>query len=230
MNHTNVIPIRVYKEFMARDWPALPVEAQDSLSKLLMTLQKDPDSPEITSLAQRDPSGQLGYEFSPGYLVYWRVVRDTSIYPSVPGQIEILAIIKSGIEFSEQRANAADAERSTPEVKDILRRVYTRNGSTGNLSMWASLHVSQQTGKVKGWIANSWSTGGPPHLHPKIHWVSFPDYKFYHMQLRVDFNSSIEVGPEDIDIEPNRLFFVHSKLREWESDWIAEKPGADPSQ
>jgi hypothetical protein len=223
MNDSHVIPIRVYKEFMARDWPALSVAAQDSLSKLLMTLQKDPDNAEVTSMAQRDPSGQLGYEFSPGYVVYWRVVRNESLHPNLPLHIEVLAIIKSGIEFSKTKANAVGAEPTATESRDVLRRVYKRSGSASNLSMWASLHVSQETGKVKGWIADSWSTGGSPYLQPKIHWVSFPDYKFHHMQLNVDFNSSIQVGPEDTEIEPNRLFFVRSKLREWELDWIAEK-------
>jgi hypothetical protein len=50
----SLIPIRFYKEFMKRDWPDLPLHAQDALANFLMTLQKTPDSPEIIAGAQRD--------------------------------------------------------------------------------------------------------------------------------------------------------------------------------
>ena len=228
MSNSVTVPVRVYKEFMTRDWPTLPRGVQDALASVVTALQKNPDDPALVTAAERDSSGRLGYEFSPGYVMYWRVARDDYSNPLTPTHIEVLAVIKTGIEFSEAGGATSGSEHSVPETTDILQRVYSRNASMGNLSMWASLHTSQRTGKIRGWIVNSWSTGGSPFLHPKMHWVSYPDYQFHHMGLKIDFNSSIGVGPVDNDIEPSRLFFVRTTLRQWEQDWIEEQAGVLP--
>jgi hypothetical protein len=224
MNDSTPIPIRFYQEFAKRDWPELPGSAQDALASFLVRLQKNPDSSEIAANAQRDTSGRLGFEFSPGYVIYWQIVRNESEPFGQPGRIEVLALVKTQIEFSETRKGTSlGGESSTREQPDLLERVYSRNATFGALSMWGSLHVSRGTGKVKGWIANSWSQGGPPYLQPRIHWVSFPDYKIHQMMLNIDFNSRIEVGPEDTDIEPERLVFVRATLRQWEKDWLDDE-------
>ena len=89
--------------------------------------------------------------------------------------------------------------------------------------MWGTLHISRSTGKVKGWTVDSWSQGGPLYLHPKMHWVSFPNYKLHYMNLNVDFNSTMQVGSEDTETEPERVVFIRATLRQWEQDWIEEQ-------
>jgi len=225
MSDSSPIPIRIYREFTKRDWPKLPGAVQDALASFLVRLQTNPDSSEIAANAQRDTAGRLGLEFSPGYLVYWQIVRnEADPFGQQPVRIEVLALVKTQIEFSEARKGAAlGGESSTPELPDLIERVYSRNATLGALSMWGTLHVSRRTGKVKGWIASSWSQGGPPFLQPKIHWVSYPDYRLHHMLLNIDFNSSTEVGPEDTETEPERLVFVRATLKQWEQDWLEEE-------
>jgi hypothetical protein len=224
MKETSPIPIRIYSEFTKRDWPELPEAAQDALASVLIDLQKDPENLEIISHAQRDAAGQLGFEFFPGFTVYWQIVRNELDPFGQPARIEVLALRKMGIEFSETEKRASPEDDSpTPEPLDSIDRVYSRNGRLGNLAMWGTLHVSRRTRRVKGWIVDSWSQGGPPFLNPKMHWVSFPDYKFHHMNLNIDFRSTIEVGPEDQDVDPVRLVFVHGTLKQWEQDWLEEE-------
>jgi hypothetical protein len=224
MSNSTPIPIRIYQEFTKRDWPKLPGSAQDALASFLVRLQTNPDSPEIVGNIQQDSLGRLGLEFSPGYVVYWQIVRNVADYSGQPERIEVLALVKTQIEFSKTRKEApVSGLLPTQDTPDQLERVYSRNATLGALSMWGSLHVSRLTGKVKGWIANSWSQGGPPFLRPRIHWASLPDYKLYQMMLNIDFNSRIEVGPEDTEVEPERLVFVRATLRQWEKDWLEEE-------
>jgi|HubBroStandDraft_4_1064222.scaffolds.fasta_scaffold146538_2 hypothetical protein len=222
----SLIPIRFYKEFMKRDWPDLPLHAQDALANFLMTLQKTPDSPEIIAGAQRDAEGRFGYGFSPGFLVYWRVVREPSMImqrvTASPERIEVLAVLKTEINLSERAPEAGPGALPEAEQKDLIERVYSQKTTVGSLSMWGTLHSSRTTGRVKGWIVDSWSEG-PPYMHSKMHWASFPDYKLHHMQLNIDFSSTMEIGPEDTEIDPVRLVFVHATLRQWEQDWLSEE-------
>ncbi len=51
----------------------LPEKVRPALKKLLHQLQDNPDSPSI--LGEQDPTGRIGYEFFPGYVLYWRVDR-----------------------------------------------------------------------------------------------------------------------------------------------------------
>ena len=221
----SLIPIRFYHEFMKRDWPDLPLGAQDALANFLMTLQKRPDSPEILANAQRDIEGRFGYEFSPGFLVYWRIVREpvVLIQPvTTPERIDVLAVLKTEIKLSEPAHETASGSVPVAEEQDLIERVYSRRTAVGNLAMWGTLHSSRNTGRVKGWVVDSWSNG-PPYLHPKMHWVSFPDYKLHHMRLNIDFNSTMQIGPEDTSTEPERLIFIRATLREWELDWLVDK-------
>jgi hypothetical protein len=190
----------------------------------LLTLQKNPDTSEFVIHAQRDSEGRFGYEFSPGYLVYWRIVRDEFGGSLQSGRIEVLAVLKTNIEFSESPEEPTLEQSASIDIKpDSIERVYSRSTSFNNIAMWGTLHVSRNTGKVKGWIVDSWSQGGPPYLHPKMHWVSFPDYRLHHMSLNVDFNSTMQVGSEDTETEPERVVFIRATLRQWEQDWIEEQ-------
>jgi hypothetical protein len=222
----SLIPIRFYQEFMKRDWPALPIHAQDALASFLMTLQKKPYSPEILANAQRDTEGRFGHEFSPGFLVYWRVIREPVVLvrpvATSPERIEVLAVLKTEIKLSERAQEAGPGVLAVAEQKDLIERVYSRKTTVGNLSMWGTLHSSRTTGRIKGWVVDSWSAG-PPHLSPKMHWASFPDYKLHHMKLNIDFHSTMEIFPEDTEIDPVRLVFVHATLRQWEQDWLEEE-------
>jgi hypothetical protein len=224
MKDSGLIPIRIYQEFTSRDWPDIPKAAQDALASFLLELQKNPDGSEIVAHTQRDDAGRLGYEFSPGYVVYWRIVRNEPGQLVQPERIEVLAVVKTGIKVSETgQRSGLGGDSSTAEEQDLIEKVYSRTAALGNLSMWGSLHVSRRTRKVKGWIVNSWSQAGPPYLHPKMHWVSFPDYKLHHMKLNIDFNSTMQIGPEDTETEPERLIFIRAALRQWEQDWLEEE-------
>jgi hypothetical protein len=221
MTDSGLIPIRFYGEFTKRDWPELPEAAQDALASFLLKLQKNPENPEKAIHAQRDALGSFGYEFSPGYRVYWRVVRNEFGESLQAVRIEVLAIVKTEIGVLETgKKNASGENSSTSEERDSIERVYSRTAALGNLAMWGTLHKSRRTGKIKGWVVDSWSQGGPPYLKPKMHWVSFPDYRLYHMQLKVDYNSTMQIGEEDAEIEPERLIFIHATLKQWEQDWL----------
>src|SRR5690349_13796596 len=110
---TELTPIRFYLGFMKQDWPNLPVDAQNALASFLLTLQKEPNSLEIAANAQRDAEGRLGYEFSPGFLVYWRVVKEEVrfLQPNIgPSErIEVLALVSAGIKISEPAAGVGGA-------------------------------------------------------------------------------------------------------------------------
>lgn len=219
MTDSHLIPIRFYADFVKKDWPALPNHAQDSLANFLLKLQKDPTNREVLDQTERDRAGHSGYEFSPGFVVYWQLVGD--IEP--PGRIEVLALLKNEVGLSETPSQCPpDADASEPEQQDSLKKVYSRTTRFDNLNMWGSLHVSRRTGRVAGWIVDSWSEWGYPPINPKLYWVSFPDHKLYHMQLNIDFRSTIRLGPEDAEIEPQRLIFIRATLAQWERDWLEQ--------
>jgi hypothetical protein len=221
MTESGPTPIRIYREFTKRDWPELPQAAQDALASFLMKLQKNPFSTEIIAHVQKDSLGRLGFEFSPGYEVYWRIITNEFETVAQSVRIEVLAVLQTGIKFTEAEKEAPTAgDSSITEQQDLIERAYSRSTTLGALSMWGTLHTSRRTGRAKGWIVDSWSQGGPPYLKPKMHWMSVPDYKLHHMQLNIDFRSTMQVGSEDTETEPERLVFVRATVKQWEQDWI----------
>jgi hypothetical protein len=222
MKDSGPIPIRFYSEFLRRDWPDIPEDAKDALANLLLKVQQNPSNPEIIEGAVKDAEGRFAFEFSPGYVVYWRVAKDESSGFVPPERIDVLAILKTRIAFSEPEPKSMNRSDVLPEEQDSIERVYYRTTSLGNLTMWGSLHVSRSSRKIKGWLVDSWSQAGPTQLRPKLHWVSFPDFKIRHVHLNVDFNSTVQVGLEDSEIEPERLIFIRGTLRQWEQDWLEE--------
>lgn len=213
---SSLIPIRFYAQFATHDWPALPTEVQDALASFLLKLQRDPNNVEILANAERDQTGRLACEFSPGYAVFWRVGDE-----GLPHKwIEVLAILKNE---TTQEDSRRPPNTVTAEQQDSLEKVYSRTTRLDNLRMWGSLHVSRRTGRVAGWIIDSWSEWGAPYLRPKMHWVSYSDHKLYLMKLNIDFTSTMHLGPEDTDVEIERLIFVRATLPQWERDWIEQE-------
>jgi len=224
MMNKGPIPIRIYQEFVKRDWPELPVVAQDALASFLVDLQKNPDNPEVVTRAQRDSSGRLSLEFSPGYAVYWQIARDEFDTFGQPLRIEVLAILKTAVTFSEMgKGPVAAGDSPAADRRGLAERVYSRRTLLGDLAIWGTLHVRRGTREPIGWIVDSWSQGGPPFLNPKMHWVSLPDYKLHLMRLNVDFNSTLEIFPEDENIESERLVFVRATVKQWEREWLEEE-------
>jgi hypothetical protein len=88
--------------------------------------------------------------------------------------------------------------------------------------MWGTLHVSRPGGTLVGWIVDTWTEGGGPlRLRPKMHWVP-RDGKFHHMHMNIDYRSAIQIGEEDINIEPTRAVFIKATLGLWEQEWLEE--------
>ena len=212
--------IRIYSEFSKRDWPKLPETAQESLANFLLKLQSDPGNPEIANKTRFDATGRLVYEFSPGYEVHWQIVMGDG---GNVQRIEVLGLFKTGIEIASATPTGENRRSDLGlDMPDVIDRVYSRTGSLGSLTMWGTLHVSRNSREIKGWIVDSWSQGGPPFLAPKLHWVSYPDYSLHHMQLNVDFRSTIGVGSVDSDAEAERIVFIRGTLSKWEKDWHEE--------
>jgi hypothetical protein len=222
MSENSLIPIWFYKDFTKRDWPKLPKVAQNALAAFLLQLQQDPSNIKILSEAQRDTKGRLGFEFSPGYVVYWEVGSGNG-FAGQQMRIEVLAVASAEIKFSRAPEVTAGANSVPEEELDSIKRVFSRNARLGNLAMWGTLHASVRTGNIKGWLVDSWSERGWPALNPKMHWVSFPDYKLRHVSLSIDVSSTMQVGPEDRDVEPQRLIFVRSTLTQWEQEWLEQQ-------
>ena len=89
--------------------------------------------------------------------------------------------------------------------------------------MWGALHTDVR-GEVVGWLVDTWTeASAEPHLRPKMHWVPRIDGKFYHVQLSIDFRSSMIVFDEDTEIEPNRAVFIKKTLALWEQEWLEQK-------
>jgi len=216
MTDSGLIPIRFYAQFAEHDWRALPTDAQDALASFLLKLQRDPNNSGILANAERDRTGRLAYEFSPGYIVFWRIGDET--FPHK--RIEVLALLKNE---TIQERNSHPPDTGTAEQEDSLEKVYSRTTRVDNLNMWGSLHVSRRTGKVAGWVVDSWSEWGAPYLRPKMHWVRYPDHKLHQMKLNIDFTSTMSVGPEDTGVEMERLIFIRATLPQWERDWIDQE-------
>jgi len=60
----------------------------------------------------------------------------------------------------------------------LLAKVYSRRTIVGSVSMWGTLHVEQPSGKVVGWIVDTWTDAGiNSPLPPRMYWVPRSDNK-----------------------------------------------------
>ena len=104
-------------------------------------------------------------------------------------------------------------------------KVLTRRITDGQISMWATLHLNAQAGKLAGWLCDAWTdagTSGADVLRPRLHWLSKEDDLFHRVKLEIPVagNSSITIGPVDTDIEPRREAFMRVTLAQWENEYF----------
>ena len=105
-------------------------------------------------------------------------------------------------------------------MPEQIEKIWSKSTSNGSMRMWGTLH-SRPGGKLVGWIVDTWTEYGEPPLRPKMHWVP-RDGKFHHMQMNIDFRSSILIGEEDAEIETTRAAFIKATLGLWEQQWLDE--------
>ena len=97
MTESEKIPFRFASSIFDEDLPRLSDSAQDALPSFLEKLQHDPYRSDILEQAETDETGVYAYEFAPGYVVYWRVVRNEEgeflqLQPATPTRVDVLAI------------------------------------------------------------------------------------------------------------------------------------------
>lgn len=97
------VPIRFYPEFYTSDWPKLPARVQDALSQFLEQLQTNHLHAELMRQVQNHRD-YLAYEFSPKYVVSWRLFADLDGKANSK-RIDVLSIRKStfGKRASEEK-------------------------------------------------------------------------------------------------------------------------------
>jgi hypothetical protein len=98
VTNADKIPFRFYFDFMIVDWQNLPTSVRGALSMFLEELEKDPDDPALLARCEEDGKGRFAHRFYPGYVIYWRVIRETppkiiELKSCAPIRIEILALI-----------------------------------------------------------------------------------------------------------------------------------------
>lgn len=77
-------------------------------------------------------------------------------------------------------------------MPELIEKILSRTTTSGPIRMWGSLHVSKPSGRLLGWIVDTWTEhlDVTPHLLPRMHWVP-RDGKIYCMKLNIDFQSTI---------------------------------------
>jgi hypothetical protein len=110
-------------------------------------------------------------------------------------------------------------------MAEHLVKVFTRRTTDGQMSMWGTLHLNTQGGKLAGWLCDAWTeagTSGADVLLPRLHWLNKEDDRFHLVQLEVPVVgiASITLGPVDTDIEPRREAFMRATLALWENEYF----------
>lgn len=113
-------------------------------------------------------------------------------------------------------------------IPEQLVKVLTRRVTDGQISMWGTLHLNTQGGKLAGWLCDAWTeagTSGKDVLMPRLHWLSKDDDKFHLVRLEIPVagRASITLGPVDTDIEPRREAFMRVTLSEWENEYFTSQ-------
>ena len=104
-------------------------------------------------------------------------------------------------------------------MAEPLKHVTSRSTVTDNKSMWGNMYTNPTTGDIDGWVVNTWTERGiyPPWM-PKMHWVSKPSGKFFHMVLS---GRALHILDEDTTIDANRAAFITKTISHWEKEWAA---------
>jgi hypothetical protein len=112
--------------------------------------------------------------------------------------------------------------------RERLVKVLTRRTTSGQISMWGTLHLDPVGGKLGGWLCDSWTEAGTSAadiLLPRLHWLSKEDGKFrlVHLDIPTTGIGSINLGPIDAEIEPRREVFMRATLGQWEDEYLASE-------
>jgi len=88
------IPIRFYLEFWSRDFPSFPLVVQDQLGKFLEELQENPTGSRVLAKCTKESADKDRYAclFYPGYVVYWRLIREKRSYLTTLKSEKVLRI------------------------------------------------------------------------------------------------------------------------------------------
>jgi hypothetical protein len=110
-------------------------------------------------------------------------------------------------------------------MPEQLLKVLSRRTSEGQISMWGTLHLNAQGGRLAGWLCDSWTEAGTSAadvLLPRLHWLSKEDDQFHFVNLDIPAagRSSITLGPIDTEIEPRREAFMRAMLAQWENEYF----------
>jgi hypothetical protein len=105
-------------------------------------------------------------------------------------------------------------------MSDRVQKIHSRVSHEGNLVMWGQLYLSNTGLTAGGWLVNSWSGIGAPFWTPKLHWLDKKENKLCHVGLE---QSSMNLGGEDTDIDPERAKFIRATVGKWEQEWLAEE-------
>jgi hypothetical protein len=106
-----------------------------------------------------------------------------------------------------------------------LVKVFNRRTTEGNISMWGTLHLNLEGGRLSGWLCDSWTesvVSAAELLMPRLYWFDQDDKKFHHVRLDIPVAGfgSITLGPIDPDIEPRREKFMRETLAQWENEYF----------
>jgi hypothetical protein len=112
-------------------------------------------------------------------------------------------------------------------MPEHLIKVITRTVTAEGISMWGTLHLNAEGGKLAGWLCDSWTTSREPGtvvLLPRLHWLNKEDDKFHRVRLDIPVvgSASITLGPVDEEIEPRRDRFMREFLAQWENEYLSE--------
>jgi hypothetical protein len=113
-------------------------------------------------------------------------------------------------------------------MPERLVKVFTKRTTVGQISMWGTLHLNAQGGRLAGWLCDSWTesgTSGSDALSPRLHWLSKEDNEFHLVKLDIPSfgTSSVAMGPVDPNMEPRRAAFLRSTLAQWEDEYFASQ-------
>ena len=111
-------------------------------------------------------------------------------------------------------------------MAEQLVKVLTRRTTSGQISMWGTLHLNTHGGTLAGWLCDSWTEAGTAAgdvLLPRLHWLSKEDDRFHLALLDIPITGTalIKVGAVDDSIESRRERFVRTVLAEWEKEYFA---------
>ena len=113
-------------------------------------------------------------------------------------------------------------------MPERLVKVDTRRITQGQISMWGTLHLSVDGGKLAGWLCDAWTEAGSSPcevLLPRLYWLSKEDDKFHRVRLNIPVAGpgAVELGPVDLDVDPRREAFMRATLAQWEKEYLSTK-------